>query len=281
LWCFVAKARLKKNPQRAWFTAKPIHCHLVLGSPFVEDLSSRFPSARLKIEVKIPALNASQQGLADITVEHLFEQLRPFGRIHEISLSNYVKDQPRQAVVQFLRMFSAVGARNCLHRFRFPVLPPPPPAAVSQASLALTPTATTGPTDVVIFLTYDSMLKTSVITDFFVRHPRIVIPLLGFLFAAFTYLIFDPCNYFQPHGIKHPPMLLLLGFMLFHCCVCVFFCVCIRCVFSADIQYCESHHPSFQFICVTSSIYRLLEYVYQLGFEASCQNKKYVEFIVL
>lgn len=119
-----------------------------------------------------------------------------------------------------MRVFSAVGARNCLHRLRVSVplnvgsLPAmvPPKTEADQAAAAATAAAaaasggsgsgsgsgsssksTPPPTaDAFLYLNYDSILKTSVVTDFFVKHPRIMVPLLGFLFAAFTYLIFDP-----------------------------------------------------------------------------------------
>ena len=72
---------------------------------------------------------------------------------HVISCSLHV------SYFQFARMFGAVGARNCLHRARLP-------SPVDKAGITL-------------FFTYEQYLKTSVITDFFVKHPRIMVPLLG------------------------------------------------------------------------------------------------------
>ncbi len=48
-----------------------------------------------------------------------------------------------------------------------------------------------------VFLTYESMLKTSVIADTFNKHPRIFIPLLGVLLAFLGVLVFDPLRIFN------------------------------------------------------------------------------------
>jgi hypothetical protein len=126
----------------------------------------------------------------------------------------FEKDKSRQAAIQFVRVFSAVGARNCLHRLRvsvplaigsLPAMVPPKTDADQAAAAAAAASAggsgssgssskaTPPPTaEAYLYLNYDSILKTSVVTDFFVKHPRIMVPLLGLLFAAFTYLIFDP-----------------------------------------------------------------------------------------
>ena len=172
--------RLTAKPVRARFTTRPVHCHLVKGDPFLEDLLSRFPSARLKIEVK-----GSAAATSELTLEHLFGELRAFGRINDLVLGPYVKEQPRQASVQFRKMHGAVGARNCLHRYNIPILPTPPTSPPSAPALAT------------IFFSYDSVLKTSYVVDFFQKHPRIMVPLLGLLFAAFTFLIFDPLRSFN------------------------------------------------------------------------------------
>ena len=78
--------RLRAKPVRARFTTRPVHCHLVKGDPFLEDLLSRFPSARLKLEVK-----GSAQATGDLTLEHLFGELRAFGRINDLVLLPWVK----------------------------------------------------------------------------------------------------------------------------------------------------------------------------------------------
>ena len=190
--------RLRKQPVRARFTTRPVHCHLVNGEPFLEDLMSRFPSARLKIEMK-----GSDVACKEVTLEHLFGELRSFGRIIDLILGPYVKDQPRQASVQYRKMHGAVGARQCLHRSLIVVQPPP-------ATVGATPPPATS---IMLFFTYDSVLKTSYIIDFVNKHPRIAVPLLGLILAAFTIFIFDPLRSFNItnkitgrftiHGLAH------------------------------------------------------------------------------
>ena len=77
-------------------------------------------------------------------------------------------------------MYGAVGARNCLHRYKIPL-----------------GSGGADSTGVGIYLYYESLLKTSMIADFFNKHTRIMIPLLGLLFAAVTYLVFDPIREFN------------------------------------------------------------------------------------
>jgi hypothetical protein len=195
----VIARKLKANPRRALFTSRPVLCHVVKGNPFLDDIQNRFPAARLKMEIR-----GTPVALQDLTVEHLFHHLRAFGRINEISLSNYVKDAPRTATCTFRRLHGAIGARNCLHRLSFPVFPPLPPTIPSLSALSPSdypPIPKFPPTYVpnfaTIFIMYDSILQTSYITEFASKHPRIMVPLVGLLFAAFTLLIFDPLRVFN------------------------------------------------------------------------------------
>ena len=107
---------LRAKPVHAWLTPKAVRCHLVRGTPFLDDMASRFPYNRLKIEVRGPPT-----ALSDLTLEQLYNELNQFGKIFDLTLGPFEKDKSRQAVVQYVRMFSAVGARNCLHRLRLSV----------------------------------------------------------------------------------------------------------------------------------------------------------------
>jgi RNA recognition motif. (a.k.a. RRM, RBD, or RNP domain) len=72
----------------------------------MEDIVSRYPSLKLKVEFQGP----------DLTIEQLYNNFRPYGRIFDISiLSPASKELPRYAMIQFTRMRSATSARNCLH----------------------------------------------------------------------------------------------------------------------------------------------------------------------
>lgn len=72
----------------------------------MEDLMARYPSLKLRVEF---------QG-ADLTIEQIYNQFRPFGRIFDVTLPNPAsKELPRFAIVQYIRVRSATSARNCLH----------------------------------------------------------------------------------------------------------------------------------------------------------------------
>jgi len=187
---------LRAKPVHAALTPKAVRCHLVRGKPFLDDMTSRFPYNRLKVEIRGP-----NSALADLTLEQLYNEFSAFGRIVDLTLGPFEKDKSRLATVQFVRMFSAVGARNCLHRLRLtvPLLVGTLPAAVAPDDEAARAKAKAPPptADAILFLSYESLLKTSYVTDFFVKHPRIMVPLLGLLFAFTTYLIFDPLRTFN------------------------------------------------------------------------------------
>lgn len=192
---------LRAKPVHALLTPKAVRCHLVKGAPFLDDMASRFPYNRLKIEVKGPP-----SALQDLTIEQIFHEFSQFGKIFDLTLNAYEKDKPRTGVIQYVRMYSAVGARNCLHRLRLTVpllvssLPASVPPKTEEATNTNAPPSKPPPpptADAYLSLTYESILKTSYVTDFFVKHPRIMVPLLGLLFAAFTYLIFDPLRSFN------------------------------------------------------------------------------------
>jgi hypothetical protein len=194
---------LRAKPVHALLTPKAVRCHLVRGSPFLDNLTSKFPYNRLKIEIKGPAT-----ALSDLTLEQLYGEFSQFGKIFDMTLNNYEKDKPRSGVVQYVHMYSAVGARNCLHRLRLSVplivtslpatIPPKTDDAAAKPEDGVMTKPPPPPTaEALMFLSYDSILKTSVITDFFVKHPRIMVPLIGLLFAAFTFLIFDPLRAFN------------------------------------------------------------------------------------
>ena len=251
---------LKAQRPRAAWTRRPIRCNLVQGQPFLEDLSERFPSNKLCIQVA----GSSLQAINEVTEEFLFRRLRHFGPMADIKLSAAVKDiqTPRFARVEFQRVHGAVGARNCLHGVFLPLTPSPPSVAAaaavhatspSPAGLAPHPAASSslpaGQLNVLqteelkvqqkeelkvqqteelkvqqteelkvqhteelkvqqteaqkvqqkeeelkvqLLFQYEPFLKTSVVTDFAVKHPRLFLPLLGILLASFTLLIFDP-----------------------------------------------------------------------------------------
>jgi hypothetical protein len=91
-----------------------------------------------------------------------------------------------------------------LHRLSFPIFPSLPPSIPPLGTLPPSDyppipkfPSTYIPNFATIFISYDSILQTSYITEFASKHPRIMVPLVGLLFAAFTLLIFDPLRVFN------------------------------------------------------------------------------------
>lgn len=101
----VIARNLAMHPRHAFLTPKPIHVHLVKGTPWMDDILNVFPSSQIKIE-----LRGTPQVLSELTREALFEELRAFGQMSNLVLNPYEKDKPRTGMVQYRRLFSAVSA---------------------------------------------------------------------------------------------------------------------------------------------------------------------------
>eukprot|EP00002_Diphylleia_rotans_P030598 TRINITY_DN6304_c0_g1_i1.p1 TRINITY_DN6304_c0_g1~~TRINITY_DN6304_c0_g1_i1.p1 ORF type:complete len:624 (+),score=104.22 TRINITY_DN6304_c0_g1_i1:53-1924(+) len=151
---------LREHRERSLFVPQEIRTHLVQGEPFLEDMVSRYPSSRIRINYIGP----------ELPQEELFHHFRSFGKINDIIIPPIVKDQPRFATIIFKRYHGGVSARNCMHR------------------------ATIG--DTKLLITYEEILKTSMISDFINKHSKIAIPLIGLAIATITYLVFDPIRVF-------------------------------------------------------------------------------------
>ncbi|CAG8506974.1 6946_t:CDS:10 [Ambispora gerdemannii] len=144
-----------------WFSISEARAFLVKGEPFIEDLASRYPASRLRVEFQGP----------DVTTESLYNIFRPYGRIRDINvLPPSVKDLPRYATIQYNVMRAATSAKNCVHG-----------KVVDGTRLSIL---------------YDRPIKTNLFTDWMAKHPRIAIPLIAALIAGITYIIFDPIRKF-------------------------------------------------------------------------------------
>ncbi|KAF7727906.1 mitochondrial escape protein 2 [Apophysomyces ossiformis] len=154
---------LQKHSRVAPFNLQPLRAFLVKGEPFLEDIVTRYPSTRLRIEF---------QG-EPIGVEKLYKHLRQYGRLHDIALYPtplVAKDPPRYAIAQFTRIRSATSARNCLH------------GHVIHGSR--------------LNLLYERQLRPNVVKEWLVSHPRITVPAVAALAAGATYAVFDPIRVF-------------------------------------------------------------------------------------
>ncbi|KYR03038.1 hypothetical protein DLAC_00529 [Tieghemostelium lacteum] len=150
------------------FARKPARCMLVQGKPFVDDIDYKLPSYTLRITFKG----------AEMTVDDLYRQVRPYGHISDIYISS--KD-PKVAYVIFQRMEGAIATRNCLHQ-KF-----------------LQEHGTT------LYIEYEQMLRINMIKEQFSKHPRIMIPLIGLLATLLTILLFNPLReYFINRRLSEP-----------------------------------------------------------------------------
>ncbi|KAF8803621.1 hypothetical protein BYT27DRAFT_7171768 [Phlegmacium glaucopus] len=138
---------------------------LVKGSPWKEDMN-RFASQILKITFEGP----------DIPEQLLYELCRPFGRITDLTMpSTAPAGAPRSATVAYQRIYSATIARNVIHGFD-----------LSSLSSSASPVKTR------LRAGYQRPIQVHVIRDWMSSHPKIMLPLLVFLFGTVTYTIFDP-----------------------------------------------------------------------------------------
>ena len=132
----------------------------VKGSPFVEDLTMRRLSNRLRVEFHGP----------DPSLDRLFAELRPYGRLFDI---NYFvnKDGPRYAIANFVTFSGASSAKMCLN------------GHVVDGTRLVTE--------------YEAgVTGLSVVKKWITEHPRISVPLFATSVAALSYSIFDPVRVF-------------------------------------------------------------------------------------
>ena len=172
----VVQDHLEENPIRPWFNpfqqVKVAHVH---GRPWIEDLY-RIPSQRLRVEF----LPGSADGTAtELTTETLYSLFRRYGKLRDIERQpSDSKITPRYAFVAFTRPKYAVMAKNCTHGFTIP----------EQEG--------GGKSGTRVKIKYERNIKLSVIKDWILNHPRIVIPAIAALIAAITVTVFDPIRTF-------------------------------------------------------------------------------------
>ncbi|KAF9426941.1 mitochondrial escape protein 2 [Podila epigama] len=146
-----------------WFNFQKVRAFLVKGTPFLEDMASRYPNKRIRIEYT-----------GDLGVEGLYTLFRKYGKIVDIVQLPIVKDMPKQAIVQYSFMRASTSAKNCLHG-----------ADVNGVKISVT---------------FERTLKTNVIWTWLSNHPRLSVPLGGFVVAGASFMIFDPIRIFSMHA---------------------------------------------------------------------------------
>ncbi|KAG0334793.1 mitochondrial escape protein 2 [Podila horticola] len=147
-----------------WFNFQKVRAFLVKGSPFLEDMASRYPNKRIRVEY-----TGDPGG-----VEGLYTLFRKYGKIVDIVQVPLVKDMPKQAIVQYSFMRASTSAKNCLHG-----------AELNGVKLNVT---------------YESSLKGNAIWTWLSNHPRLSVPMGGFVVAGISFIIFDPIRIFSMHA---------------------------------------------------------------------------------
>jgi hypothetical protein len=170
------KKNLQNRPIKPWFNPfQKVDADLVRGTPWIEDLY-RIPSQTLKVEFLPTSPGTSA---AVLTQEALYSLFRPYGKILDIQEQpSDSKVEPRYAILRFELPRYAVMARNCMHGF-----------IVSEE-------AGGGKSGTRFKINYERKIKLSMIKDWIINHPRLVIPAVAALIATITVIIFDPIRTF-------------------------------------------------------------------------------------
>ncbi|KAI6360275.1 mitochondrial escape protein 2 [Pyricularia grisea] len=166
---------LQDRPVKPWFNPfTSVRVNAVKGVPWLEDLY-RLPRARLKVEFCPPRELSKDATSTELSQEALYGLFRRYGKLSEITPQpSDSKVTPRFAHVDFVRVRDAVVARNCLHGL-----------TISKDNSATR-----------LRLSYEQRVKPHKIWEWTTSHPRIVIPILAALLAAFTVVVFDPIREF-------------------------------------------------------------------------------------
>ncbi|KAJ3477560.1 hypothetical protein NLI96_g10383 [Meripilus lineatus] len=166
----IKKAAAKQGGVPSWSGFKKGDIWLVKGKPWREDLN-RFASHIVKISFEGP----------DVHEETLYEVLRPYGRIVDLTTPTPVPaGMLRSTSVSFRNVRSAAAARNTVHGL----------VIRSGFSGSVTRLQTS----------YQVPLQAHVIRDYITSHPRIFLPVLIFLLGTLTYTIFDPMRVLMVEG---------------------------------------------------------------------------------
>lgn len=167
---------LDEKPIKPWFSPfRGIQTGLVKGVPWLEDLH-RYPKARLKVE--FTPTSPGNDGV-ELSQETLYSLFRKYGKIADIgSQPPDSKILPKYAHVDFVLVRDAIMARNCMHGFT---------VAESLGG---------GKNGTNLRLSYERRVRAHHIWNWISSHPRIVIPIIAAMLAAFTVVVFDPIREF-------------------------------------------------------------------------------------
>ncbi|KAL4952868.1 RNA12 protein-domain-containing protein [Aspergillus filifer] len=170
------KDHLAKHPIRPWFNPlQRASAAQVQGRPWIEDLY-RIPSQRIRVEFH-PAV--AEGSATELSTEVLYSVFRRYGKLRDIEPQPPdSKVTPRYALVEFSLPSNAVTAKNCVHGFTIP------------------PEGGGGKSGTRVKIKYERKIRLSMIKDWLLSHPRLVIPAVAAILAAVTVTIFDPIRTF-------------------------------------------------------------------------------------
>ncbi|KAL4875549.1 RNA12 protein-domain-containing protein [Aspergillus karnatakaensis] len=170
------KDHLNKHPIKPWFNPfQQATVYTVQGRPWIEDLY-RIPSQRIRVEFHP---GASEGSATELSTEVLYSVFRRYGKIRNIEAQPPdSKVTPKYALVEFTRPSNAVAAKNAVHGFTIP------------------PEEGGGKSGTRVKIKYERKLRFSLLKDWLLNHPRLVIPAVAALVAAITVTVFDPIRTF-------------------------------------------------------------------------------------
>ncbi|KAF8952689.1 mitochondrial escape protein 2 [Entomortierella lignicola] len=146
-----------------WFNFQKVRAFLVKGKPFLEDMASRYPYKKIRIEFT-----------GELEVEGLYAIFRKYGRIIDINMIPTASGAPKQAIVQYAIMRAATSAKCCLH--------------MSETH------------GVKMKVTYEKSLQGNVIMGWISDHAKYIVPSVVVAIAGLSFMVFDPIREFNMYA---------------------------------------------------------------------------------
>ncbi|KAF9357188.1 mitochondrial escape protein 2 [Mortierella sp. AD094] len=146
-----------------WFNLQKVRAFLVKGTPFLEDMASRYPNKKIRIEFT-----------GDLNVEGLYAIFRKYGKIIDITMLPQVGNAPKQAVVQFSKMRASTSAKSCLHG-----------AEVHGVQMNVT---------------YEKSLQGNIVMAWVSDHAKFIVPAVVVAIAGLSFVLFDPIREFSMYA---------------------------------------------------------------------------------
>ncbi|KAF9115099.1 mitochondrial escape protein 2 [Mortierella sp. AM989] len=145
-----------------WFNLQKVRAFLVKGTPFLEDMASRYPNKKVRVEYT-----------GDMNVEGLYTIFRKYGKIIDI-ITVSGKESPKEAIVQFSKIRASTSAKCALHG-----------AEINGIKLNVT---------------YERKMQGNVMMAWINEHAKIIVPAVAIVIAGLSLLILDPIREFSMYA---------------------------------------------------------------------------------